>query len=190
MVIHLFPTLIVQYADGFTSASQTPCGEGAAEPVDCLHDFRSMQNTMLIPYAVTCKNCIRSSKYAEAIAAYESGKSPPYEVSNVPRMAHRIYKKRGQYDAGANNQVRDWLGIVRLDVSRERREELLHAEDEIFQGYAEKRKRAREVDDYMARHGIKGEIIVSRSYDISTGEMREDVTIIVDEEETPKLPKS
>lgn len=188
--IHLLPTQITVYADGFTRAGVTACGNPSAYSEIEGNEVGDVMNTALRPYAVTCPTCLESDLYHSYLKAYELKKSPPYSVLTLDTLSHRIYKNRGIYDVVANNQLRAWLGFVSIFPSEETRARLMTVRDQKEQIYKAKRKRREDIDSYMRKHGIVGDVVVTLSHDMLTGEQSEEVTVVETEPEELSTPSA
>jgi len=179
VTVHLFPVQVCIYADGYTVAGGAACDHPG------LSDLRRdlPLNTMMRPFAVTCRKCERHLLFPAALRAIEDGAAPPYRVAVVDRMAHRIYRRGGRYDINENNRLREWLGLDATYPQEEMLKELLANEDRIHHGHHENRRRSKELDQYMIENGIVGNAVRTTRVNIITGETEEEYLIEVETED-------
>ncbi|ANL47571.1 hypothetical protein AMC87_CH02906 [Rhizobium phaseoli] len=183
---HLFPTHVTVYRDGYTTVSRAACDPAFQT------EFRDialeLENTHLRPYSVTCRRCLKTKTYREAVAAYETNRLPAYVVNQVPRMRHEVYRQQGVYDVEENNLVRQWLGIQPVFPTRAYLDALMEDEERIHEGYRQDRERSKELDRQLAEMGIKGDVQITRRRDLLKGKNEEE--IIVNADNVPLLPST
>ncbi|MBY5453935.1 hypothetical protein HFO91_30620 [Rhizobium leguminosarum] len=181
---HLFPTHVTVYRDGYTTVSRAAC-----DPV-FQTEFRDiapeLENTHLRPFSVTCRRCLKTDTYREAVAAYETNRLPAYVVTQVPRMKHGVYRQQGVYDIEENNSIRQWLGFEPVFPTLAYLDALMEEEERIHEGYRQDRERSKELDRQLAEMGIKGDVQIIRRHDLQTDENDEE--IVVDADNMPLLP--
>jgi len=178
ITVHLGPTHVTVYRDGYTIAWGAACGQSVQA------EFREIglewDNTHLRPYSVTCARCKETSTYRDALAAYQAGIPPRYIVNEVPRMKREVYKKKGVYDVQANNLFRQWLGLPSIFPIQSYLDAIMEDERRIYEGHRASRARSQELDRQLAELGIKGEVQIIRRYDLMTGESEEEIVVIED----------
>lgn len=180
---HLFPTHVTVYQDGYTTVSRAAC-----DPV-FQTEFRDialgLENTHFRPFSVTCRRCLKTKTYHQAVAAYQTNRLPAYVVNQVPRMKHEVYRQQGVYDVEENNSIRQWLGFQPVFPTRTYLDALMEEEERIHEGYRQDRERSKELDRQLAEMGIKGDVQIIRRVDLQTGENDEE--IVVDADSVPLL---
>jgi hypothetical protein len=122
--IHLWPAQVSEYADGFTSASETFCGQHAAayNSEDLEFDLARLNTD---PALVTCSRCRKSKGFQQARKL-----GPAFAASQlrrIPRMRTAVLKRPELYDTERNNELRRKLGLD--DVYRDRNTKNLIAEE-------------------------------------------------------------
>ncbi|MGO8235311.1 hypothetical protein ACC806_03765 [Rhizobium ruizarguesonis] len=181
---HLFPTHVTVYSDGYTTVSRAACDPAFQT------EFRDialeLENTHLRPFSVTCRRCLKTETYREAVAAYETNRLPAYVVNQVPRMRHEVYRQQGVYDVEENNSIRQWLGFEPVFPTRTYLDALMEEEERIHEDYRQDRERSKELDRQLAEIGIEGEVQIFRRQDLLTGKNEEE--IVVDADDVPLLP--
>jgi len=145
-------------------------------------------NSHLYPFSVTCRRCIKTKAYRDALTAYHRDAPPAYIVNRVPRMKHDVYRQHGVYDVEENNSIRRWLGMQPVIPTQPYLDAIMADERRIYEGYRQNRARSEELDKQLEGLGITGEVWIIRRFDLATGESDEEIVVTADN--VPRLTSS